>query len=207
MPGADDKPLITTVDLLRHGEPVGGAGRCRGHVDDPLSEQGWQQMWAAVENAPGWDLVVSSPLARCQEFARQLAASRGIPCESWNDLREFFFGDWEGRDWQQLMQDSPQAVQAFWRDPVANPPPGGESLAAFAGRVRRCHHSLRRRHAGRHILYVVHGGVIRILLQEVLQLPDQRLLALEVPWACLSRLRYENVDSLEAALLFHDGRP
>jgi len=30
----------TTIDLLRHGEPVGGK-RYRGQIDDPLSEKGW----------------------------------------------------------------------------------------------------------------------------------------------------------------------
>ena len=37
----------TTIDLLRHGEPLGG-GRYRGQMDDALSEKGWQQMWQAV---------------------------------------------------------------------------------------------------------------------------------------------------------------
>jgi len=31
---------ITTIDLLRHGEPVGGR-MLRGSTDHPLSETGW----------------------------------------------------------------------------------------------------------------------------------------------------------------------
>ena len=38
---------ITTIDLLRHGEPVGGR-MLRGATDHPLSETGWQQMTDAV---------------------------------------------------------------------------------------------------------------------------------------------------------------
>ena len=37
----------TLIDMIRHGEPVGGR-RYRGQIDDPLSEKGWRQMWAAV---------------------------------------------------------------------------------------------------------------------------------------------------------------
>jgi len=38
---------MTTIDLLRHGEPEGGV-RYRGDgVDDPLSARAWKQMWAA----------------------------------------------------------------------------------------------------------------------------------------------------------------
>ena len=44
-------PMIPTsgIDLLRHGETRGG--NCfRGRTDDPLTPEGWRQMWAAVAN-------------------------------------------------------------------------------------------------------------------------------------------------------------
>ena len=53
-------PLSTVIDLLRHGEPLGGR-RYRGQRDDPLSEQGWRQMRASVGGYREWQAVVSSP--------------------------------------------------------------------------------------------------------------------------------------------------
>ncbi len=51
----------TLVDLMRHGEPVGGV-RFRGNVtDDPLSNLGWSQMWDAVGDHHPWDQLISSP--------------------------------------------------------------------------------------------------------------------------------------------------
>ena len=47
-PNAD----ITTFDLLRHGEPVGGR-MLRGRTDHPLSERGWQQVTEAVTEGGG----------------------------------------------------------------------------------------------------------------------------------------------------------
>ena len=38
----------TIIDLIRHGEPVGGQ-RLRGAQDDPLSALGWQQMRESVD--------------------------------------------------------------------------------------------------------------------------------------------------------------
>ena len=35
---------VTTIDLIRHGEPVGGRRYRGGRMDDPLSEKGWAQM-------------------------------------------------------------------------------------------------------------------------------------------------------------------
>ena len=46
----------TVIELLRHGEPVGGS-RYRGQLDDALSERGWKQMWQAVGGRPLWQQV------------------------------------------------------------------------------------------------------------------------------------------------------
>ena len=58
------------LSLLRHGEPVGGR-IYRGNQDDPLTEKGWQQMLDATQNQ-SWDLIITSPLLRCQSFAQHL---------------------------------------------------------------------------------------------------------------------------------------
>ena len=58
----------TLIDIIRHGEPVGGK-RYRGQIDDPLSEKGWQQMRDAVAGHNPWDVIISSPLARCNRGA------------------------------------------------------------------------------------------------------------------------------------------
>lgn len=63
------------LDILRHGEPVGGK-RYRGdQIDDPLSPQGWAQMQARIDECAmagldGWTAIVSSPLTRCRAIAR-----------------------------------------------------------------------------------------------------------------------------------------
>jgi len=64
--GAGGSGMI--VDLLRHGEPVGGR-RYRGQTDDPLSDKGWKQMWTAVAGQQPWQVIVTSTLSRCREFA------------------------------------------------------------------------------------------------------------------------------------------
>ncbi len=70
---------MSTIDLLRHGEPVGGV-RYRGDgVDDPLSERGWAQMWAAVGEFTDWTHVISSPLLRCCRFADAVAERYHLP--------------------------------------------------------------------------------------------------------------------------------
>jgi alpha-ribazole phosphatase len=176
------------VDLLRHGEPEGG-GRFRGGSEDPLSPAGLAQMQAAVavsgDGAPPWDLVVTSPTRRCAAFAEALSLGRGLPLEVWRDLGERCWGDWEGRAADQI----PSADHSrFWADPVGYTPHGAEPFAAFRERGLRAWDALLA-HPARHPLVVTHGGVLRVVLGAVLDMPPAALILIEVPYACITRLR------------------
>lgn len=201
-----DTPIVTTVDLIRHGEPVGGA-RFRGHTDDPLSELGWAQMRAAIQGEYQWQVVVSSPLLRCVEFAAELAASSGAPLETEVRFKEIGFGEWEGRTPEELMRVAPDCLDQLWRDPAGFTPPGGEGLEAFAARVTASWNDTLARHAGKKILLVAHGGVNRVILCHALQIPLQNMFRLDVPFAALSRIRIlgSGTEALPQ-LLFH-GSP
>lgn len=95
MHALDTQPT-TLIHLLRHGTPEGGT-RYRGHLDDPLSAEGWEQMRAALGEARPWQRLVSSPLCRCADFARALAARDGLPLTIDQGFKEISFGSWEGR--------------------------------------------------------------------------------------------------------------
>lgn len=195
--------LITTLDLMRHGEPVGGR-KYRGQLDDPLSEKGWEQMRQAVgENCP-WRMIVSSPLLRCADFARELAKRHGLPLEIDSRLVELGFGKWEGRTAEELMAKDPEILVRFHSDPLANAPPGAEPLAAFRSRILEVWNILHERHSGKHVLVVTHAGVIRMLVAHVLEMPLQHLFRIQVPNAGISRIRAEKIGgNLFPQLLFH----
>lgn len=192
----------TLIDLLRHGEPEGGA-RFRGHIDDPLSATGWEQMRGAVGGAGGWELIVTSPLRRCADFAAELAGRLDVPLETASRLREIGFGAWEGLTAQQVDASDPEALANFWRDPARHTPPGGEPLADFDARVAAGWDALLQRHAGRRILLVCHGGVIRLILARLLSMPPTHLFRLNVPFASTSRVR---VSGERIALLSLNGK-
>ncbi|HRK78542.1 MAG TPA: histidine phosphatase family protein, partial [Thiobacillus sp.] len=107
--------MTTTLDLLRHGEPVGGR-RYRGQIDDPLSEKGWAQMHAAVGDAVPWTRVVASPLLRCRAFAETLAGRHGLPLAVDARLKEVGFGEWEGKSAAEIEQDAPGTLARFKAD-------------------------------------------------------------------------------------------
>lgn len=178
----------TLIDLLRHGEPEGGS-RFRGQIDDPLSASGWAQMHAALGETGEWEAVVTSPLRRCADFAAALAGRLALPLETEPRLREIGFGDWEGLTAEQIAVRDPGALARFWHDPALHTPPGGELLADFEARVAEGWEDLLQRHAGKKVLLVCHGGVIRLILARVLDMPRAGLFRLNVPFASLSRVR------------------
>ena len=197
--------VATTLDLLRHGEPVGGS-RYRGQIDDPLSDKGWAQMRAAVGDAHPWDRIISSPLTRCSDFARELAARHTLPLDMEPRLMELGFGEWEGRTTAELMRTDADILARFWRDPLAHTPPGGETLPVFQTRVVDAWNDLLAQHRGRHLLLVCHAGVIRLLLSHALGMPLAHMFRIQVANAGLSRLRVDHhPEGLLPQLIFHAG--
>ena len=179
----------TLVDFLRHGEPVGGR-RYRGDgVDDPLSEKGWQQMWAAVGDPVPWQRVVSSPLQRCQAFAVALAEKHRLPLSVEQRFREVGQGVWEGLTPDEILQRDPDAYAAFHNDPRRNRPPGAEPLEAFGQRVAEALEELFSDRPGEHLLVVAHAGVIRAALGYVLQSDPVAWYRTRIDNAALTRFR------------------
>lgn len=191
--------MITTLDLMRHGEPVGGR-KYRGQIDDPLSEKGWEQMRDAVGDAAPWTRIVSSPLARCRAFAEALAERHALPLGFDARLKEVGFGEWEGLTAADIEARWPGALVRFKSDPVGARPAGAEALDAFHARVGAALDALMATHAGEHVLLVGHAGVMRMALAWALHIPLANAYRIEVASASLTRLRF---DAGRASLIFH----
>jgi len=178
-------------DLIRHGEPEGGP-MYRGSKDDPLSEAGWQQMRSAVTESDHWDAIVTSPMLRCVCFAQELADTREIPLHKDERLREINFGEWEGRTADEVMANDGERLSQFWANPVAHTPPGGETAKDFNRRVTESWHHWREELAGQKVLIVCHGGVIRMVVADVMNIPlEHSFSSVATPYACRSRIQVD----------------
>ncbi len=178
-----------TLDLLRHGEPEGG-NVFRGITDHDLTELGWQQLQGATklkEDAP-WDVIITSPLSRCFKFSQSLATKLDIPLVVSDDLAEFDFGIWENQDMKKVFDEDFDRIKGMWDDPMSFVAPEGETLLNFEARVLKAFFGCLNRPEKKQLI-VCHGGVIRILLKEILGLPFNNINRLDVPYACRSRVK------------------
>jgi len=199
-------PTQTQIDLLRHGEPVGGR-RYRGQIDDPLSEKGWQQMRAAVMGSRDWDAIYSSPLRRCAEFAQELSGRLLLPLTTDERLKEIGFGDWEGRTPDEIRRNDPHRLENFWRHPIANRPEGAETLASFQTRVSAAWAEIGAAHAGQRVLIIGHAGITRMILCLVLGSPAERMFRIQVDNAGLTRIRIQGNGADGLPMLVSHGCP
>ena len=162
--------MTTYIDVIRHGEPIGGR-RYRGYsIDDPLTEKGWSQMRAAVAKNTPWQHIVSSPLKRCLEFSKELADDLQIPYSVEDNMKEIGFGDWEGKTPEEILAEDSEALNHFYKDPVNNRPNGAEPLDTFSERVWHAYQNIVNEHKDKHILVVAHAGVARAITANILKM-------------------------------------
>jgi probable phosphoglycerate mutase len=144
--------------LVRHGETTYSASkRVAGWNDPPLTDHGRRQAEALRSVIDGRQFagVWSSDLDRAVESAR---LAWGEPCTD-RRLRECNFGSLEGCTYEEADSTYGEVFHDF-RDFEA---PEGESHDEFRSRVIEFVDGLE---PGRHLLFV-HGGVIRVLTQDL----------------------------------------
>jgi probable phosphomutase (TIGR03848 family) len=205
---------MATVILLRHGRTSANAsgtlaGRTPGvHLDDV----GRSQAERAADRLAVVPLVelVTSPLERCRETARVVAARQAGRPRAHTDkgLTECDYGEWQGRKLREL------ARLALWKTVQTNPSaarfPGGESLPEMQARavsaVRRRDAAVTAGHgAGAVWLAVSHGDLIKSVLADALGMHLDLFQRIQVDPASISVIRYTDARPYVLATNTHEG--
>lgn len=186
---------------MRHGETEWSrTGQHTGRTDVPLLPEGREQAEAVgrllARLVPGPVLVLTSPLRRAAETCR--LAGFGEVAHPDDDLREWDYGDYEGRTSAEIRDERPG--WSLWSEGV----PNGESAAEVARRADRLVE--RARAAKGDAIFFSHGHLLRVLAARWVGLPPAggRIVALGPGALCA--LGWEREDpvvvhwNLEAAL-------
>lgn len=129
------------------------------------------------------DAVISSPLERARETAAAVAARRDLDVAVCDAVVELDYGAWTGRRLAALAGDP--AWEAWNARRSTAQPPGGESMANVQRRVLPALTALAARHR-REVVVVTHADVIRAVLVDLLRMPVDECLRLDVSPASIS---------------------
>ncbi len=170
--------------LIRHGETEWSrSGAHTGRTNIPLTGQGRAEAAALGSLLAGrrFALVLTSPLGRAYDTCK--LAGFGDAAQTDPDLREWDYGDYEGRSTAEIRREAPD--WSLWTSGV----PNGETVEQVGDRAQRV--IARATAVDGDVALFAHGHVLRILAARWLGLaPDcGRLFAMGT--ASVSTLGYE----------------
>lgn len=164
--------------LVRHGETEANvAGLYSGHAPTSLTERGIRQaktLGKLLQDVP-FQRVFCSELERTQHTASLLLGERDIPRQSFPELNEMFFGDWEMRHHRDLQHEDAENYAAWCADWQHATPTNGEGFQAFTQRVSSFTAFLPLYQEINHLLIVGHQGVLSLLIAQLLNMPDSAM--------------------------------
>lgn len=183
----------TQLALIRHGEVEAAYQRVfGGRIDMNLSSRGHEQAAAVAKWLARQPLnaVYASPMKRVQQTLAPFAGNNGWANRvvTVNNLREIDFGDWTGLSWEAVAQKF--GVSAFqWlteleRGGIAN----AENTRAYRDRIEPCVRDMLQKHPGENVAVFCHGGVIRMILAILLDIPLARTAGFEIDYASVTTI-------------------
>ena len=132
--------------------------------------------------------VYASPMKRVQQTLAPFLKN-GAPAQTiLPDLQEIDFGDWSGYNWNEVREKF--GVHPYnWLDEIElGAVPNGENGVQFRTRVEACLFEIIRRHPGETTAIFSHGGVIRMLLAILLDLPLPKTNSFEIEYTSLTQV-------------------
>ena len=185
---------LSRVYLIRHGQINGYENfPVYGHTDVDLTETGILQMEKMDERLRfvEFKAIYSSDLKRSATGARLLTRSHDVPLHFLTELREIYFGDWEGLTLSQIQKRFPEALKKRQADLVHYTIPGnGESIGSFSERITNCFELILDEQKENDFVIVAHGAVNRVILCNALGLDLTRIFNIHQDYGCLNIIDY-----------------
>jgi alpha-ribazole phosphatase len=147
-----------SITLIRHSITESNK-KCiysGGKTDSPLCEDGIKL--AKVKCDLTVKKIYSSPMKRCLHTAELMFPNAEITIVE--DFREINFGDFEGKNFEELKND--KNYNDWVNSNCETAPPNGENLLDFNSRVRKAFDTIR--YSENNIIIVAHAGTIMSIM-------------------------------------------
>lgn len=200
---------MTRVLLIRHGESMANKQSVfAGQIDPPLTELGLTQAALTakfIKENYAVDAAYASDLSRAWETGLRAAEALGLPLHKEPGFREIHAGQWEGKRFDNLNENTPAEYLRWFRDIGNAVCPGGESVAEMADRVFRTLEAVCKKHPDQTVLIASHATPIRSLMWRLTGKPLSYMQQIDwVSNASVTELFYDD-GVLTAGKISQDG--
>lgn len=195
-------PLTTKFYLIRHAEVEPAYQKVFGGVIDmALSDKGHEQARKLAEFVRGLTIhaTYASPMKRVQMTMAPLNGH--LKPTVTRDLCEMDVGDWTGLKWLEVEERYHCSVYDWLKLIDAGQVPNAENGPQLRDRVGRVVAEILQKHPGQHVAVFCHGGVIRIILSILLDLPLSKTGIFDVDYASFTEVAYSQKRGGEIQLL------
>jgi broad specificity phosphatase PhoE len=200
------QPPPARLVLVRHAEVEESYHKIfGGQIDMNLSPRGHEQARTLAGFLRGrkMDAIYASPMKRVQQTLAPFLKN-GTPAQKiLPALREVHFGDWTGLNWERVCEKF-NLLTHEWLDHIERGvAPNGESGPQFRARVEPCLRQIVKNHPGQTVGIFCHGGVIRMILAILLEIPLPKTNAFEIEYASVTQIalhpRHAEIELLNLA--------
>ncbi|HXR47515.1 MAG TPA: histidine phosphatase family protein [Candidatus Limnocylindrales bacterium] len=161
-----------------------------GRIDMNLSPHGRAQARTLANflRAKNITAIYASPLKRVQQTLAPFLKNGAPEQTILPGLQEVDFGDWSGYTWTEVREKF--GVHPYdWLDEIElGAVPNGENGVQFRARVEACLFKIIRRHPGEMVAIFTHGGVIRMMLSILLDLPLPKTNSFEIEYTSVTQV-------------------
>lgn len=160
------------IHLIRHTAVENPENLCYGFAEMPLRKN-YSEDFKQLDLDRDFDLVISSPAQRCCLLADYFK----LDYKTDERLREMNFGNWELKKWTDIPE---KEINPWYKDFISVKASGGENLLEMQIRVLSFWNELLTEENVDKVLIIAHAGVIRLILQTVLQFPLENMFNIQI---------------------------
>lgn len=183
--------LPTRLLLIRHAEvELRYQHVFGGRIDMDISPRGRSQAGALADflRHKPLDALYASPMKRVQQTLAPLLNNGAPQPVVMPDLREVDFGDWTGLNYDQVQQKFGVGASG-WLDQLERAAiPNAENGATHRARIEPCLRRIMAGHVGQTVAIFCHGGVTRMILSLLLELPFPKTDAFQIDYASVTEV-------------------
>lgn len=182
---------MTRIIFVRHGQTEWNVlGKFQGQTDVKLTPLGLKQAqkaaaWLADEKIAA---VYASDLERSMHTAACIAALHNLKVQPLKQVREIFFGDWEGMRYDEIEKRWPKEIKQLFHEAGKLRIPHGETFQAVIDRAIPAIDTLAKQHQNKTIVLVSHGAALRSILGYYMHIPLDYIWSIRQDNTAINRL-------------------